>query len=55
LYPTDQFYVQAVDREISRAVADGFVLAEDADSLRQDMLVDAGISDPEPDGVCAWQ
>jgi len=45
LYPTDQGYVRAVDREISRAVADGFVLAEDADSLRQDMLADAGISD----------
>jgi hypothetical protein len=45
LYPTDQDYVRAVDRAISRAVADGIVLAEDADSLRQDMLADAGISD----------
>jgi hypothetical protein len=50
LYPTDQFYVLEVDREISRAVADGFVLAEDADSLRQDMLVDAGIAE-NVDGV----
>jgi len=45
LYPTDHDYLLAVDREISRAVADGIVLAEDADSLRQDMLADAGISD----------
>jgi hypothetical protein len=34
-----------VDREISRAVADGIVLAEDADNLREDMLADAGITD----------
>ena len=45
LYPTDEDYLRAVDREISRAVADGIVLAEDADNLRQDMLADAGIAD----------
>ena len=43
LYPTDSFYVQEVDRAISSAVADGFILAEDANSLKNDMLADAGI------------
>jgi hypothetical protein len=50
LYPTDHDYLLAVDREISRAVADGILLAEDADSLRQDMLADAGISDNDDGG-----
>jgi hypothetical protein len=45
LYPTDQDYVLATDRAISRAVADGIVLAEDADNLRRDMLADAGVID----------
>jgi hypothetical protein len=45
LYPTDQDYLRAVDREISRAVADGTVLPEDADNLRNDMLAEAGITD----------
>ncbi len=45
LYPTDQFYRAEVDRAISRAVADGFILAEDTDSLREAMLADAGVSD----------
>jgi hypothetical protein len=44
LYPTDAIYTHAVDREISRAVADSIVLAEEADELRQDMLEDAGIA-----------
>jgi hypothetical protein len=50
LYPTDNDYLLAVDREISRAVADGILLAEDAESLRQDMLADAGISDNDDGG-----
>jgi len=53
LYPTDQDYSRAVDREICRAVADGIVLAEDADSLRQDMLADAGISENSDAGIFA--
>jgi hypothetical protein len=52
LYPTDHSYVLAVNREISRAVADGIVLAEEADSIRQDMLADAGISDDDGDSGC---
>ena len=50
LYPTDQFYLDAVDREISYAVAEGFVLAADADNMRQDMLAGAGITDQGTDG-----
>jgi hypothetical protein len=49
LYPTDQDYLLATDRAISRAVADGIVLAEDADNLRQDMLADAGVVDDSVD------
>lgn len=45
LYPTDQDYLQAVGRAISRAVADRIVLVEDEDNIRQDMLADAGIED----------
>ncbi len=45
LYPKDKDYLRAVDREISRAVADGIVLPEDADSLHQDMLADAGVAE----------
>jgi hypothetical protein len=45
LYPTDSFYVQEADRAISRAVADGFILAEDAGRLKDDMLADAGIEE----------
>jgi hypothetical protein len=44
LYPTDDDYVRAVDREISRAVADRILLQEDANGLRQTMLADAGIT-----------
>ena len=47
LYPTYIFYLLAVNRAISRAVADGFVLPEDADRLRRDMLADAGFSDDD--------
>jgi hypothetical protein len=36
LYPTDQDYLLATDRAVSRAVVDSIVLAEDADNIRQD-------------------
>ncbi|MGI9309485.1 MAG: alpha/beta hydrolase domain-containing protein [Gammaproteobacteria bacterium] len=45
LYPTDTHYFLEVSRTISRAVADGFVLPEDAEELRQIMLADAGVPD----------
>ncbi|MEC9376215.1 MAG: alpha/beta hydrolase domain-containing protein [Pseudomonadota bacterium] len=52
LYPTNIDYRLAVNREISRAVADGIILRDEADNLKKDMLKDAGLEIGGSGGGC---